>query len=91
MRIAGQPIAEEGKQLAQLDRIASIEAQKRTDPRLHHESRAYQTHRQPSERLHPGWFPAKLVITWGHFKPPLWGQFKLTSPRRACVRRVGVE
>jgi hypothetical protein len=39
--IAGQPIAEEGQQLAQLDRIASIEAQKRTDPRLHHESRAY--------------------------------------------------
>jgi hypothetical protein len=38
--IAGEPIAEEGQQLAQLDRIAGIEAQKRTDPRLHHESRA---------------------------------------------------
>jgi hypothetical protein len=41
VRVAGQPVADERKQLAQLHRIASIKTLKTTDPRLlHHDSRA---------------------------------------------------
>jgi hypothetical protein len=54
IRIAGQPIAEEGQQLAQLDRIASIEAQKKGPiPGCTTQAEPNRL-RQPGEHLHPG-------------------------------------
>jgi len=74
IRVAGQPVADERQQLAQLHRIAKHQDPEKDRP----QTPAPRQPSLPSFAASLRQLLAQLAITRGHFKPSPWGQFKLT-------------